>query len=848
MTDQWLPRSNGVMEPAELSRQVHLFCESAIPLTDLISSADEFVQASLQFPDIESISSRLDQELQSVYDEVVDHSPSHVQLFLALLFHLKSLLSPSSIIESWFDLVLRPALRLPKLSTPAVQQARDLVLFALCSDEAACQRKVFEFRRRLLDLYLLDAFNEGSGEDVMEWEELDRAEREKRAFWKSNLEEILLRFGEFKAIDLLNEINTHFIVPTSRLQLIIFLNTYISAPTFAPSTATILVEHPLMENLIRSLLLDASTTACTIGLMALTKLLPIFAVHTSPKLPAMLHQLFAVLARILCWKPRLISPLTQPELSFSDSDHWDEFKDMDTSPSLSPRQELGWQSLDLSFDGPSSSSPNCRKYFSFLYYLFPSNLIKFLRDPVHYFGGSTFESPYQLDWSDVLNETKIRSLSGYLFRRHIIHPMLIFQDADGELVGRCFWAKYDIPQIATEASMLDVMNISLAFRERLREDSRKTTLDEGLPPHLDRPRLLLQNMVETTALLKSGIDIETLRPTSHWSSAAPQQHIDVEHGEDFESSSDENSSGAPGIGRAISDLQRQVLLLRNELNFELWLARENVKHIGRLYQDHTVTQNAEVERQGLYNKLRNYRAQVVRLESELRENKEQMFSAKNKYMDWNNELQKKLRELRDEKKAWLAEAAQLRAESAKAADLFDAQGKLLLEASKEVFQLQTQKKETQHKIDRLLDYEKQIEQHMKIQTLWSGDFTRFNERGEELELVKSQNKQLQLRLQSLEATRQEIEHDNETYRRQIHALEHLSPRTSPRQHPFTDAQKRQRTTDVTEESYRALREQNSDLREEVEELRAMVEVLRGQVEGRRGLITEPRSASTSPLL
>ena len=61
-----------------------------------------------------------------------------------------------------------------------------------------------------------------------------------------------------------------------------------------------------------------------------------------------------------------------------------------------------------------------------------------------------------------------------------------------------------------------------------------------------------------------------------------------------------------------------------------------------------------------YNKLRKYRGQVVRLESELHEHKVQASSTKNKYADWNSELQKKLKELREEKKSWMTEAASLR--------------------------------------------------------------------------------------------------------------------------------------------------------------------------------------------
>lgn len=51
---------------------------------------------------------------------------------------------------------------------------------------------------------------------------------------------------------------------------------------------------------------------------------------------------------------------------------------------------------------------------------------------------------------------------------------------------------------------------------------------------------------------------------------------------------------------------------------------------------------------------------MITLEAELREHKQQTSSAKNKYTDWNTELQKKLKELKDEKKAWVSEAATLR--------------------------------------------------------------------------------------------------------------------------------------------------------------------------------------------
>lgn len=61
-----------------------------------------------------------------------------------------------------------------------------------------------------------------------------------------------------------------------------------------------------------------------------------------------------------------------------------------------------------------------------------------------------------------------------------------------------------------------------------------------------------------------------------------------------------------------------------------------------------------------YNKLRNYRSQVAALEAELRSHKASATSTKERYADWNTELQKKLQDFRDQKKAWINEEAALR--------------------------------------------------------------------------------------------------------------------------------------------------------------------------------------------
>jgi hypothetical protein len=184
---------------APLSRHVRAALQGvpdALPPTELLLLVDDFVASCSSSTEPEFWLFQLEDDLQAIHHEVVNHSSLHqTETFLAVLHHLRTLLSSSSIISIWFDLVLRPALREPKLPTTAIKHARELIVSALNRPDQSNPDKVPEFRRRLLDLYLLDAFNDSSGDDVLEWAQLDLAERERRIHWKQNLEQILLAFG-----------------------------------------------------------------------------------------------------------------------------------------------------------------------------------------------------------------------------------------------------------------------------------------------------------------------------------------------------------------------------------------------------------------------------------------------------------------------------------------------------------------------------------------------------------------------------------------------------------------------------------------------------------------------------
>jgi len=132
-------------------------------LAEVLSIVDSFVAECFASAEQDVLLHNLDDELQAIHHELVDHSSfGQTEIFLSVLYHFRSVLSSASIIITWFDLVLRPALREPKLPTAAVNHAKDLIICALEGTENS--DRVPEFRRRLLDLYLFDA----SGDDVLD--------------------------------------------------------------------------------------------------------------------------------------------------------------------------------------------------------------------------------------------------------------------------------------------------------------------------------------------------------------------------------------------------------------------------------------------------------------------------------------------------------------------------------------------------------------------------------------------------------------------------------------------------------------------------------------------------------
>jgi len=124
------------MSVSDLSRQLRSLLQNPHDTVSTNAFKDKLrdfvLDTSASSSQTKPIVSQLEDDLQRIHKDLLVHgNVKQTEIFLSVLFHIRPLLSPNSVISTWFELVLRPALREPKLPTPAVTHAKELILQAL---------------------------------------------------------------------------------------------------------------------------------------------------------------------------------------------------------------------------------------------------------------------------------------------------------------------------------------------------------------------------------------------------------------------------------------------------------------------------------------------------------------------------------------------------------------------------------------------------------------------------------------------------------------------------------------------------------------------------------------------
>jgi hypothetical protein len=300
--------------------------------------------------------------LFDVFHSDFDHSsPAHLAVFIFALHAIAKVLPTSSLISSWFETLLLPALKQSDIPFAVLQAVQSLILRALTNPDSGSQDKTYEFRNRILELYLNETPSVFSAEDL-DSDEPESLFARIRIIWiafsitnthVSSSCYALQRIECFSFKECLNHMNRIFRDETaSRLPLIMILSGSLNTEEFS-TKAAVLLQHTLLADILHSMLYDEPSPTFLFSLSVLVHLLPHMVLETPELVPSLLPTLYLILQKAIC------SEINNGEARVA----------ADVGAITNGREE-GYTSL--------------QHYLAFLLGLFPRTTLQFIRSPAEF--------------------------------------------------------------------------------------------------------------------------------------------------------------------------------------------------------------------------------------------------------------------------------------------------------------------------------------------------------------------------------------------------------------------------------------------------------------------------------
>lgn len=843
------------------------------------------------------------------------------------------------------------------------------------------------FTQRIFDLYLSETATKVSGkaegDDAHGDEKIpinsggelglttSFSEDETSTVWKGNLESTILIYSNEKPKEFFHHMAESFAEPTARVSLLCLLATFLR---LYPIHAYHITSTALPKQLVLSLQLDTSTTSTSLGVTTLAMLLPHIPDWIASGGAGGLPTLLSIYGRIVDWR-KLGAGWenrvgTGPELEALRREHDEEYSEVDRiGKRLNIKASLRWRRLETDFDSEDPAPPNAEQLFTFLYGLFPCNVIRFLRAPVYYLRQTMFDSPFEGAWEDMIDEMAIQTRSHPIMARHTLHASLISMDAERELTDKQRWMKHDSADINAECMSLflgkwhDVSDDHIRQAERERQGSmdadhlddesascisekkpqasemsrrRSTTTTHHAGSHIGSiartfrhiPHVVsADDILLTYASLRSGAPLTsgvvgsadvhsrdllrtggpghpvTFAPVSRGipisvasttaamtaatasashvppssmppspitqaarsrtrrsgslssvisllpSASSPPtsssgagkhplaaSHIASEHDVRPMDRMLEVRSARTETSSELAFVQRENLLLRNELNFELYLKEQHLRHIGKLHRDRVTDTALEAERQNLYHTVRALRSQLTSMNATLERQRAEAASTKARHVHWEAALNNKVKAYREERKAWMSEARQLKAQAEENAATIAGLSRQLEESGSELFELKTRLASVEPKVAKIEQYEAKLAQLSTCLTHWDADVLRYEEQRREMHTLLARWDELLAMLASTEHALRAaeeraaaLEADNSRLDAQLKAAAAAaaSAAAARAQPPATETQtppSAVSTLASIEKERDALRSQNEDLAATILDLKAKLEM------------------------
>ncbi|WZH41618.1 Hamartin protein-domain-containing protein [Fusarium acuminatum] len=610
---------------------------------DLVQTIEAYLRRHQKYDD--AAADRLQEELFSIFDKHVKDKPVAFAPFLTILRQLLSTLRTPERIFVWWD----SCSTLLSKSSPekgVVEESLANIMEIISIAEENHDGSEADLASNPLIDRLFTGWMEKLYPSVTEGvTNLEPNERITR--------EALVRFGKKHPKELFTALDRYFLKKQYRKAVLRFLGDYLQSQ---PPHLHQILQTPLFADLLKCLQQDTSTTIVSAALTVLIMLLPQMPSSLVPHLPT----LFNIYARLLFWS-RERAGIVEPQPEDADSASWEE---------CSHEAEVDFHPVY-----------HLLSYYTILYGLYPINFMDYIRKPQRYLRHANVANANDME----VQPTEIRDQSERFRRCHLLHPNFFTLTIDSEKTDFGRWIKSEASEVVAECMALCITAESnQPFGHNL-PTSGVSTANESLIKDASVPQMptatteshggyrlptsassesILQDMIQSNKAIKSGLHQSLANDSVPSLSLSHQDSVADRLGPSLLGAPPTVSTplSLTEANTQVSHLQRQILLLQNDLNFERFLKQQHMAHIGDLRRRHMEEAVTEAETQNLLITNRNLKhrfEEAKKAEMQVRQDSEKSRALAKK---WEADLSTKLKKLRDESKRLKADFEALQKE------------------------------------------------------------------------------------------------------------------------------------------------------------------------------------------
>ncbi|KAF2152569.1 hypothetical protein K461DRAFT_226713 [Myriangium duriaei CBS 260.36] len=509
-------------------------------------------------------SSRVQEELRRICNDNLGTEPSKLEGFILALTVLEPYLRTTGDLQAWFELVVSTMIDAQGTKKTLIQQTQDFVLACTDYDKdgpdvqeraKSCQTFISKLVQELLKRTA--ALADGTVTTTLRSQ--NRAQQQ--------LQAIALQVGRAHPKKLFLALEEPLIAPTSRFHALQFICAWLKQQQ---PHLDVIANTSVFDIMLKCLMNDRSTVMISVALQCLLMLLP----HIPATVASQLPRLFLIYSRCLCWeKFSSSSSKAQKDLVTDDRIRAGSDDEADQLFSIDP----DWKVVSSVPDAPEAPAPELLCYFTYLYGLYPLNFTSYIRKPRKYLKQIDFPGAEDFD----LDQAVIRSRTEQFQSAHLLHPSFFNMTAEEELTDNR-WLKAEPSEVVAECLGL--------------YSGRQPAMASlpGPPPSGDLPAL-----PSSPSLSKRPTPMSPDRLLSPASESIPASPSSASLAPSMTDSLPSKSSQP--VSRDVIYLQRELLVMRNELNFERHLKQQHAAAIGQLKRERIKAVTVEAETATLIN-------------------------------------------------------------------------------------------------------------------------------------------------------------------------------------------------------------------------------------------------------